>query len=399
MKILVFNAGSSSVKCTLFDMTGEKTLARGLVERIGLAGTFLRFDPAGGDLIERETGASSTTEGVRELAGLLEDSGLGGEIAAVGHRVVHGGEDFRSAVLVDERVKSLIRARFELAPLHNPPNLHGIEAAEKLYPGVPQTAVFDTAFHADIPDYAYLYALPYSFYKEHGIRRYGFHGISHKYVASEAARMIERPLKNLRLITCHLGAGCSVAAVNRGRSVDTSMGFTPLEGLIMGTRCGDLDPAVVFFLMERKNLSRQEVEDLLNRGCGLLGMSGTGSGDVRDVLAAARAGEKRALTALQAFAYRIKKYIGGYAAIMGGLDGLVFTAGIGENSFEIRETIVNGYPDLTGLGLAVDPERNRVGSSGAREIQPYGAAVKVLVIPTNEELEIARQTRECLDRA
>jgi len=295
--------------------------------------------------------------------------------------------------VVDDRVKQIVKECFELAPLHNPPNLEGIEACEDIFPGVPQVAVFDTSFHTTLPEYAYLYGLPYALYKEDKIRRYGFHGTSHQYVCRTAADFLNRPLEELKIISCHLGNGCSITAVDGGRSIDTSMGFTPLEGVMMGTRCGDLDPAIVFYLMEYKKLDPRQINDLLNKQSGLLGLAGIGSSDLRDILKAEESGNQQAVTALNVFAYRIKKYIGAYAFAMGGIDAVLFTAGIGENSPGIREMVCRG---LEGLGIVMDTEKNVAGNLAEREIQHNDSRVKILVIPTNEEKQIALQTLDLL---
>jgi acetate kinase len=315
------------------------------------------------------------------------------EISAVGHRVVHGGEKISRSVIIDKNVKKIIQDCFELAPLHNPPNLEGIVACEGLFPGVPQVAVFDTAFHASLPEYAYLYGLPYRFYRENKIRRYGFHGTSHKFVAHEAAELLGRPIETLKIVTCHLGNGSGITAVDRGRSVDTSMGLTPLEGCVMGTRCGDIDAAIIFYLMKNKKLGMDQTYELLNKQSGLLGLADIGSSDFRDLLNAMQKGNAQAETAIKVFAYRIKKYIGSYTFAMGGLDAIVFTAGIGENSSLVRQLVCNG---LEGLGIALDDEKNLAGNRKRSEIQSDRSKVKIMVVPTNEEKEIAFQTIQTL---
>ena len=292
-------------------------------------------------------------------------------------------------MVIDSGVKRVIKDCFDLAPLHNPPNLHGIEACEAIFPGVPQVAVFDTAFHATIPEHAYLYGLPYRLYREDKIRRYGFHGTSHQYVCRTAADHLDRPIEKLKIISCHLGNGCSITAVDGGRSIDTSMGFTPLEGLVMGTRCGDIDPAIVFYLMAHKQLDSRRVSDLLNKESGLLGLAETGSNDLRDILEAREIGNRQADTAVGVFAYRIRKYIGAYAFALGGIDAIAFTAGIGENAPPIREMVCRG---LDPLGIVLDPDKNTAAQRGPREIQDDKSRVKILVVPTNEEKEIAIQT-------
>jgi len=398
MYILIINAGSSSVKFTLFKKDDLKMVADGVVERIGLKGTKIHTKNAEGERASKETHVADTRQAVGLIADLLTDKNdsdiqPGVDIAGIGHRVVHGGEMINSSVVVDDRVKQIVKECFELAPLHNPPNLEGIEACEDIFPGVPQVAVFDTAFHTTLPEYAYLYGLPYALYKEDKIRRYGFHGTSHQYVCRTAADFLNRPLEELKIISCHLGNGCSITAVDGGRSIDTSMGFTPLEGLMMGTRCGDLDPAIVFYLMEHKQLDPRQINDLLNKQSGLLGLAGIGSSDLRDIFEASESGNQQTNTAIGVFTYRIKKYIGAYAFALGGIDAVVFTAGIGENSPGIREMVCRG---LEGLGIVMDTEKNVAGNLAEREIQHNDSRVKILVIPTNEEKQIALQTLELL---
>jgi len=393
LNILVVNCGSSTVKYQLFRMEDEdryEVVARGIVERIGISGsrlehrsaldTFVEERPVPNHRVALELVIAALTSGKTQVL-----SGVG-EIDAVGHRVVHGGEKFTGSVLITDEVLEAIRACADLAPLHNPPNILGIEACQELIPGVPQVAVFDTAFHGTLPEYAYIYAIPYEYYEKYRIRRYGFHGTSHRYVAERAAKMMGRPLEELRLITCHMGSGVSFTAILHGKSIDTSMGFTPLEGLVMGTRCGDIDPAIVFFLMEKEGLSAKEVEEILNKKSGVLGISGISS-DTRDIEDAAPHNHRARLT-LDIIAYRAKKYIGAYYAILGGLDGLVFTAGIGENSPYIRKSICSG---LEHLGILIDDERNTVRRKEAL-ISRDDSRVQVMVIPTNEELVIARDT-------
>ena len=400
MNILVLNCGSSSIKYKLFRMPEGEVSAAGLLERIGEEVSVLSHR-AGEGKVRREGRVADHREGLRWVVDALMDpehGAIGGpsEIDAVGHRVVHGGEKFTGSVLVTSEVVETIREFSHLAPLHNPPNLMGIEAARELLPDVPQVAVFDTAFHGTMPRCAYLYAIPYEYYENYHIRRYGFHGTSHRYVTLRAAQILGRPLEELKLITCHLGNGCSMAAVKGGRSVDTSMGFTPLEGLVMGTRSGDLDPAIVPFLARREGLSADEVEGILNKRSGLLGLSGI-SNDMREVERAAEGGDERAKVALEVFAYRVKKYIGAYIAVLGGLDALVFTAGIGENSYRMREMICEG---LEVFGIALDHERNRR-TVGRKEgdISREGSPVRVLVVPTDEELLIAEDTFEIVKTA
>lgn len=391
MVILVINCGSSSLKYQLFSMAGEKVLAKGLVERIGISGSSITHTCTGKAKIKRDKPLENHKEAIGLMLEALTDREYGPlrryeDIDAIGHRVVHGGEVFASSVKIDEKVMAAIRGNSDLAPLHNPPNIIGIEACQEILPGAAQVAVFDTAFHQTMPDYAFLYGLPYQLYTKYGIRRYGFHGTSHQYVAERAACLSQRSLKDLNMITCHLGNGASVTAIKDGKSVDTSMGFTPLEGLIMGTRSGDVDPAVVFFLMKQANMTAAEVNRILNKESGIYGISGVSS-DFRDVENVAGENERAAL-ALKAFYYQVTKYIGAYAAVMNGVDLIVFTAGLGENSKETRAEICSslGY-----LGLELDPEKNNIQGQEA-EISAASSRVKVYVIPTNEELMIARDT-------
>lgn len=398
MHILIINAGSSSLKFTLFGKEDVQVIAEGIVERIGLSDTAVHYKNVRGDRITREAPVTETREAVKLVTDLLMDKDCGViqskvEISAIGHRIVHGGEHVKDASIVDERLKGIIRACFDLAPLHNPPNLKGIEAGQAIFPGVPQVAVFDTAFHASLPEHAFLYGLPYEYYQEDKIRRYGFHGTSHKYVSRKAAEMLGRPVSTLKMVTCHLGNGCSITAVCEGHSIDTSMGLTPLEGLIMGTRCGDLDPAIPFHLMRRRKMNPDQTEAVLNRQSGLLGLGGIGSSDMRDIEAAMRAGHHQAALTVRVFAYRVQKYIGAYTFAMGGIDAIVFTAGIGENSALIRERICQG---LVSMGILIDQERNTSEDQKYREIQSENSKVKILVIPTNEEKEIALQVIELL---
>jgi len=399
MKILVINAGSSSVKCSLFDKGGSDRTASGLVERIGLKGTRLHYSVSGSDRRTEPVAVNDTAAAAEAIVNKLTDGAVSalGQIGAVGHRVVHGGEKIVKPVPIDAAVKAVIRDCFTLAPLHNPPNLQGIEACERLLAGTPQVAVFDTAFHATMPEKAFVYGLPYRYYAEGGIRRYGFHGTSHQFVARRTAAHLARPADTLRLIICHLGNGCSMSAVLGGRCIDTSMGMTPLEGLLMGTRCGDLDPSIVFHLMDQYDLDPEQISELLNKQSGLKGLAGIGSSDLRDILEAGRKGNRQAELAVQAFVYRIRKYIGAYIAALGGLDALVFTAGIGENAPLIRERVCEGLGGGDSLGIAVDPKRNAGVCGRLAEIQPPGSRVKVLVVPTNEEQEIAYQTRQVLE--
>lgn len=395
MNILVLNCGSSSLKYQLFEMIDESVLAKGIVERIGMENAILTHNPTGKDafrdvrpIFEHGAAITAVTKALTDPEhGVIQDIS---DIKAVGHRVVHGGEDFHQSTLITTEVKQAIEHCIELAPLHNPPNLKGITAAGEAIPGVPQVAVFDTAFHATIPSHAYLYPLPYSLYKRYKIRRYGFHGTSHKFVALRAAQLLQKDMSELKIITCHLGNGASITAVEHGKSVDTSMGFTPLEGLMMGTRCGDIDPAILPFLIAKEDLTIREVDSLMNKHSGVLGVSGLSS-DMRDVQSAAKEGNMQAQQALEMYRYRIQKYIGAYAAAMDGVDVIVFTAGIGENNPWLREEIGRR---LTHLGVEFDAERNEMRGE-EQEISTPGSKVKVWVVPTNEELMIARETKEC----
>ncbi|MDD5680005.1 MAG: acetate kinase [Candidatus Omnitrophica bacterium] len=392
MNILVINSGSSSVKYKFFDVKDEKELARGVVERIGLKKSDLLHIPADGkeEKISREIPDHESA--IRLALDFLTHKEHGvikniSEIGAVGHRVVHGGEKFSDSTVINEEVRKTIKSYFRLAPLHNPPNLLGIEVAQKLLPNIKHVAVFDTAFHQTIPPSAYLYGLPYSFYEKDRIRRYGFHGTSHKYAALRTAEILKKPLDSLRLIIAHLGNGCSITAVKNGQSVNTSMGFTPLEGLLMGTRSGDIDPAIVLYLMREKGLSAEDIDALLNKKSGLLGMSGISS-DMRDVYEALKDGNKKAKLAFEVFIDRIQKYIGSYIVAMDGVDAIVFTAGIGENHASTRSAACE---KLSFLGVTIDAEKN---DSAVKEkiITTDDSRVKVLVVPTNEELMIARET-------
>lgn len=398
MQVLVLNCGSSSIKYQLFAMPRGEVLARGLVERIGEPEGEISQQNDGKKVKYRER-FTDHTAGLRRAVELLTHGEAAplhdvSEIGAVGHRVVHGGEQFTSTVRIDDKVVAALEAHVDLAPLHNPPNLLGIHVARELFPRVPQVAVFDTAFHQTMPEHAYMYALPFELYRKAGIRRYGFHGTSHRYVAEAAARMLDKPLDKTNLITCHLGNGSSVAAIRGGRSVDTSMGMTPLEGLVMGTRTGDLDPAIIFHLVRTEKMTVDEVDKLLNKKSGLLGLSGT-SNDVRELLGQREKGEKGATLALAVFAYRLKKYVGAYLAALGTVDAVVFTAGIGENAAPVRADVVQG---LEALGVAIDPAKNAKAIGVAADISAPGARTKVLVVPTNEEKLIAQDTYELASR-
>lgn len=394
MKVLVVNCGSSSLKYQLFDMTDESVLAKGLVERIGIEGSVLKHEPAGKEKTIINADIKNHSIAIKLVMDALTDKNHGviadmTEISAVGHRVVHGAEKFASSVLITPEVMKALEECIEMAPLHNPPNILGINACSELMPGVPQAGVFDTAFHQTMPKHAYVYGLPYEAYEKYRIRRYGFHGTSHRFVSQVAADMMGKDIKDLKIITCHLGNGSSVAAVKGGKCIDTSMGLTPLEGLIMGTRCGDIDPAILPIIMKKENMDVDQIDNYINKKSGVLGISGVSS-DFRDIEGAANEGNERAQLALDMFAYRVKKYIGSYAAAMGGVDAIVFTAGLGENSASMREAICNG---IEYLGTKLDIQKNKIRGK-AQEISADGADVKLFVIPTNEELVIARDTKE-----
>ena len=398
MLILVVNAGSSSLKYQLIDMANEAVLAKGTAERIGAAGgggALLTHETTGKEKIKTKAEMPNHMVAMRLVFDALTNSATGAitnvsEISAIGHRVVHGGESFSNSVVITQSVIDGISRLSALAPLHNPPNLMGIEAAMDALPNAPQVAVFDTAFHQTIPNYAYVYALPYELYAEHGIRRYGFHGTSHMYVAARAADILEKqgiPKDAQKIITCHIGNGVSFTAVKGGKSVDTSMGLTPVEGLVMGTRCGDIDPAIMPYLQKQLGYTANDADDIINKKSGLLGISGV-SNDMRDITSHAAAGEERSKLALDIFCYRAKKYIGAYAAAMGGLDAIVFTAGIGEHAPLVRANICEG---LGYFGIKIDAEKN-AHCSDECDINSADNGVSVFVIPTNEELAIARET-------
>ena len=397
MKILVLNSGSSSIKYQLFNMEDENVLMKGVVERIGIDNSFLEFENEAGEEFKIESEIPDHSKGIELVIDSLLDDENGvlnsmDEITAVGHRVVHGGEKFANSTLIDDEVIEQMEDVSDLAPLHNPPNLAGIKVCKDMMPETPQVGVFDTAFHQSMPEEAYMYAIPYEYYEKHDIRRYGFHGTSHKYVAKKAAELMDKEQKDVKVITCHLGNGASVAAVDGGESVDTSMGLTPLEGLVMGTRCGDIDPAIIPFLMKKEDLDADEVDNILNKKSGLLGVSGV-SNDSRDIKEAAKNGNERAELARKLFNYRVKKYIGAYAAAMGGVDAIVFTAGIGENAKDIRKDIME---DMEFLGIEIDDKANDVRGE-TKEISTKDSKVKVFTIPTNEELVIARDTKEIVN--
>jgi acetate kinase len=401
MKVMVINCGSSSLKFKLFGMAEDnQLLAEGLVEEIGKERSPFHYSTSrlnGG--VKREIQAADHTQAVEAVATALVDPEIGLfvgpiQVDAVGHRVVHGGEKFSKSALITKGVKEVIEACCDLAPLHNPPNLAGIVACEKIFPNVPQVAVFDTAFHQTMPKRAYIYGIPYEFYERYHIRKYGFHGTSHEYVSERAAELMGKDVKQLKIVTCHLGNGASITAVRHGLSVETSMGFTPLQGLLMGTRTGDIDAAVVLYLMEKEHLGSKAMNDLLNKKSGLKGISGV-SNDLREVMEQADHGNERAQLAVETMAYRITKYIGSYAAAMGGIDAVVFTGGIGENAVSVRQKVLE---PLEFMGILIDPERNAA-KVKEKVITRDGSPVKALVVPTNEELMIALKTRAVVEEA
>lgn len=398
MKVLVINCGSSSLKYQLINMENEEVMAKGLVERIGIDGSVLKHE-----MLNRDKEIIKVPMKDHKVAlGLVLDALVNeeygpissmDEIDAVGHRVVHGGEKFVDSCLITEATLKDIEACIPLAPLHNPPNLVGIRACMEILPDVPMCAVFDTSFHQTMPEEAFIYGLPYEYYEKYGIRRYGFHGTSHRYVTEKAAELFGIDKDKLNIITCHLGNGASLAAIKNGKSIDTSMGLTPLEGLIMGTRCGDIDPAIVTFLMDRAGLSLNEVNDVMNKKSGVLGISGVSS-DFRDIEEAASKGNKRAELALDAYHLRVKKYVGSYMAELGRVDGIVFTAGLGENSPESRAAILDGMEEL---GIKIDAEKNKVRGKNTI-ISSDDSKIKVALIPTNEELMIAKDTVKLINK-
>lgn len=396
MKILVLNCGSSSLKYQLFNMDDEKVLAQGIAERIGLNDSILTHKTSNGDKHKINLNFKNHKEALNKILELLTSKEYGvlkslSEIEAVGHRVVHGGEKYSKAVLVNEDVKKSIKELFSLAPLHNPANLIGIEVCEELMKNVQMVALFDTAFHQSMNLEEFLYAIPYELYKENGIRKYGFHGSSHKYVSEKAAELAKKDIKNLKIISCHLGNGASLCAIKNGKSFDTTMGFSPLDGLVMGTRCGSIDPSIPLYLIKNNKLSVEEVDNILNKKSGVLGISSVSS-DFRDIEDEAKKGNKKASLALDIFHYRIKKQIGAYIAALNGVDIIIFTAGVGENGPETREAILK---DMDFFGIILDKEKNKVRGK-IQEISAKNSKVKVFVIPTNEELVIARETKKIL---
>lgn len=398
MKILVLNCGSSSIKYQLFDMVSGTVLAKGIVEKIGLKGSFLKNERFDGDKVKLEGEILDHQTGIEYLLGLMVSKKRGvikslNEIDAVGHRLVHGGERFQGSCFLDDETIKGVEDCSDLAPLHNPANLKGIYAMKTVLPNVPQVGVFDTSFHQTMPDYTFMYALPYSLYKKYGIRRYGFHGTSHSYVSKRACEILKKEYSSLKIITCHLGNGASITAIKDGKSLDTSMGLTPVEGLIMGTRSGDVDAGALTLIMEKEEIDYASLNTLLNKHSGMLGISGISS-DMREVESAAEEGDERAILSLKMYEYRVKKYIGAYAAAMGGVDLLVFTGGIGENASETRENICK---DFEYMGLEFDKDINSGVRSKELVISKKESRVIVMVIPTNEEFVIASETQEIVD--
>jgi acetate kinase len=395
MQILVLNCGSSSIKYQLFDMKKRIVVSKGGIEKLGMKGSFLKHVREDGQVVIFEGEIIDHKAGIEYILGILTSVKHGcmkslEEIDAVGHRVVHGGEKFKTSVFVDDEVKSELAKVIDLAPLHNPPNLKGIYAIDELIPGIPQVSVFDTAFHQAMEPHAYMYAIPNILYKKYGIRRYGFHGTSHRYVSERVCQILGREVNTQKIITCHLGNGASIAAVKNGKSVDTSMGFTPLEGLIMGTRCGDLDIGAVTYIMDKEELGLRSLNALFNKHSGMLGLTGISS-DMREIEKAKSEGNEKAALALEMYNYRVKKYIGAYAAAMGGLDILVFTGGIGENQQSTRQGSTEG---LEYMGVELNIEKNKEIRGIEAEISKDTSRVKVMVVPTNEELMIALDTEQ-----
>lgn len=393
MKILVINCGSSSLKYQLFDMNNEEVLVKGLVERIGIDGSRLKQEKGDDEYIIEED-MKDHTEAVKHVFDAITDTENGviadlSEIDAVGHRFVHGGEKITKSVVIDDKVKEAVKEYSKFAPLHNPANMMGLEACEKLLPNVKNVAVFDTAFHQSMPEENFLYGIDYKYYEDQAVRKYGFHGTSHDFITQKTAEVLEKDQKDLNMISCHLGNGSSICAVKNGKSFDTTMGLTPLEGLVMGTRSGDLDPTVVTFLMNEYGYDTKKMDNVLNKESGVLGVSGVSS-DFRDLEDAAKDGNKRAETALKMFTNRAKRYIAGYMAEVGNIEAIVFTGGIGENSIPMREDIMNGFEQF---GIKIDPEKNNV-RGGCHLVSTDDSKVKVFVIATNEELMIARDTKK-----
>ncbi len=398
MNILVINAGSSSLKFQLLDMKEKKIVVKGICDRIGIPNSVMKYEVTGKDKIVKNKEMSKHKEAIAAVLEALLDKDIGviksvSEIAGVGHRVLHGGEKFHDPALIDDKVMDAIRECIPLGPLHNPANIMGIEGCAAEMPDTPMVAVFDTGFHQTMPEHVYIYAIPYEAYEKYSIRKYGFHGTSHKYVAQRAAEIMGKPIEELKLISCHLGNGASISAVKYGKCVDTSMGLTPLDGLEMGTRCGTLDPAVLTFLMQKEGMSASEMDTYLNKKSGLLGVSGL-SNDMRDLQSAAKKGNKRAQLAIDIFCYRVKVFIGSYFAAMNGADAIIFTGGIGENDELVR---LDSLKELDSMGIMIDPEKNNTRGKEV-DISASGARVKTLIIPTNEELAIARETMKLIKK-
>lgn len=400
MKILVLNCGSSSIKYKLFDMESKEVLAQGGIEKIGLKGSFLKFPLSNGDKVVLEGEILEHKTGIEYILGVLTSEKYGcikslNEIDAVGHRVVHGGEKFNKSVLIDDEVLAKVVECIDIAPLHNPPNLAGINAVKDLMGDIPQVAVFDTAFHQTMPAEAYMYGIPYSLYEKYAIRRYGFHGTSHRYVSHRVCEFLNVSYQNQKIVSAHLGNGGSLAAIKNGKSIDTSMGMTPVEGLLMGTRAGDVDAGVLAYIMEKENIGSQTMSTIVNKFSGLLGISGVSS-DMRELTEAIAAGNQRAKLAFDMFTYRVRKYIGAYAAVMGGIDILVFTGGIGENSSQSRKDVCS---ELGFLGIKIDEEVNNKTHGDEVVISTADSTVKVVVVPTDEEFMIASDTMEIVGKA
>lgn len=398
MKVLTINSGSSSVKYQLIDTVTQKSICRGLVERIGISGTSLKHNRPDGHKLTISDNITNHQSAIEAILKILVDKTHGvindlSEIEAVGHRLVHGGEKFKQSVLINREILEKLYECIEFAPLHNPPNIKGIEAAIDKLPNTPNVGVFDTTFHINMPDYAYMYGIPYQYYKQQGIRRYGFHGTSHYYVSKRASELVSKDYKDLKIITCHLGNGSSIAAVKGGISVDTSMGFTPLEGIIMGTRCGDIDPGIIFTIALNENFTVDQANSFFNKQCGLQGISGLSS-DMREIEAAAIEGNYQANLALNVFCYRIKKYIASYIGVLNGADIIAFTGGIGENSSVVRSLSLK---DMDALGIKIDERVNKNVRSVESTISTEDSKVRIMVIPTNEELVIARETERIVN--
>ena len=397
MKVLVVNTGSSSLKYQLIDSSNERMLAKGLCERIGLVNGIHSYTNSENKSFVNECVIRDHAYAFKIMLEALISDEYGvlkdiSEIDAVGHRVVHGGEKFNKPVLIDDSVIKIIEDCIDLAPLHNPAGISGIKVCQEILKDVPMVGVFDTAFHQTIPDYAYMYALPYEMYEKYGVRKYGFHGTNHRYVSRRAAEIMQKPLEKIKIVSCHLGSGASICAIDKGLSIDNSMGFTPLAGLAMGTRSGTIDPSIISYIMDKKHMSVEEVNDYLNKNSGILGVSGISS-DFRDLIKAKDEGHKRAQLALNIFAYRVKKYICEYVGVMGGIDALIFTAGVGENNAYIREAITN---NLDIFGIKMDKKKNNA-AKGEADVSKDRSNVRILIIPANEELEIARQCKSLLE--